>query len=203
MSIIYLFLSTGNLISHVTSFSEIMPGSPDFLRFRRLMTSDVNAAVQGAVDAGADEVVVTDAHAEKRNILIEELHPDARLVSGTQRRYSQLEGIDEDTDGVMFVGYHARMGVEGAVLAHTMWPAFSDVCVNGLSIGEAGINTYVAGELGVPVIMVSGDDKVAKESIDLLGDVEQAVVKIGIDEVTAECLPPARTSRIIRKAAKS
>jgi D-amino peptidase len=88
----------------------------EYQRFRRLMTADVNAAIRGAFDGGADEVVVSDGHGGARNILIEELDGRARLNSGSPSPFSMVQGVDGGVQGVMLVGYHARMGTPNAIL---------------------------------------------------------------------------------------
>ncbi len=111
-------------ITGVVNFDQTTPGHPEYERFRRLMTEDVNAAVRGAFAGGAGEVIVSDGHWDASNILIEQLDPRARLNSGTPRPYSMLEGIDGGVDGVLFVGYHAQVGTLNAVLDHT-WSSFA------------------------------------------------------------------------------
>ncbi|HET6824155.1 MAG TPA: M55 family metallopeptidase, partial [Anaerolineales bacterium] len=97
-------------ITGVTTWDQVTPGHAEYARFRRQMTEDVNAAIRGAFDGGAKEVVVADGHWNASNILIEELDPRARLNTGSPSPFSMMEGIDESINGVMFVGYHARNG---------------------------------------------------------------------------------------------
>src|SRR3972149_3024701 len=106
-------------ITGVTTWDQVTPGHAEYARFRRLMTQDVNAAIRGAFEAGAQEVLVTDGHWNGSNILVEELEPRARLNTGSPSPFSMVQGIDESVDGVMFIGYHARNGSPNAVLDHT------------------------------------------------------------------------------------
>ncbi|WP_206641466.1 M55 family metallopeptidase [Nonomuraea polychroma] len=106
----------------------------------------------------AAEVLVADAHGPYRNILPEDLDRRARLIRGKPRELGILAGLQAGAHAAMFVGYHARAGVGGAVLAHTMAEAVLDVRINGASHGEIGINTLLAGSYGVPVVLASGDD---------------------------------------------
>jgi D-amino peptidase len=176
---------------------------PEYQRFRRLMTADVNAAIRGAFDGGADEVVVSDGHGGARNILIEELDSRARLNSGSPSPFSMVQGVDGNVQGVMFVGYHARMGTPNAILDHT-WSSgrVAGVWLNGEPIGEIGANATLAGHFGAPIIMITGDQSACAEATNLLGTVETAAVKQATGRTSAECLPPEVTQSQIRDAAK-
>ncbi len=176
----------------------------EYQRFRRLMTADVNAAIRGAFDAGADEVIVSDGHGSGRNILIEELDGRARLNSGSPSPFSMVQGIDGGIHGVLFVGYHARMGTPNAILDHT-WSSVrvAGVWLNGEPVGEIGLNAAVAGHFGAAVLMISGDQSACAEAAALLGPVETAVVKQATGRTAAECLPPAVTQELIYLAARA
>jgi D-amino peptidase len=191
-------------ITGVVHWDHVMPSNPEYARFRKLMTADVNAAIRGAFAGGAVSVSVTDGHNNSRNILVEELDPRAVLNSGSPMPLSMVHGVDQGVDAVFFVGYHARMGAKEAILDHT----WSDerVCnlwINGRLFGESGLNGSVCGHFNVPVVMVSGDQTVCAEARDFFGNtVETAVVKRAIGRMAAECLPPAVTSKLIEDAAK-
>ncbi|PWB70080.1 MAG: peptidase M55 [Anaerolineales bacterium] len=185
-------------ITGVTTWEQVTPGSAEYARFRKLMTQDVNAAVRGAVEAGADEVIIADGHWNGSNILIEELDPRARLNTGSPSPFSMMQGIDETADGVFFVGYHARNGSPDAVLDHT-WSSktVANVWLNDILTGEYGLNAAVAGHFSVPVIMASGDQTACAQIVELLGDIETAVVKQAVGRYAAECLPPQMTQDMI------
>jgi len=141
---------------------------------------------------------VADGHWNGSNILIEELDPRARLNTGSPSPFSMMQGIDESVDGVMFVGYHARNGTPDAVLDHT-WSRMTvaNVWLNDTLTGEYGLNGAVAGHFGVPVIMVSGDQTACAQVVDILGDMETAIVKQATGRYAAECLPPQVTQDLI------
>ena len=185
-------------ITGVTTWDQVTPGHAEYARFRKLMTQDVNAAIRGVYEAGADEVIVADGHWNGSNILIEELDPRARLNTGSPSPFSMMQGIDESVDGVMFVGYHARNGTPDAVLDHT-WSRMTvaNVWLNDTLTGEYGLNGAVAGHFGVPVIMVSGDQTACAQVVDILGDMETAIVKQATGRYAAECLPPQVTQDLI------
>ncbi|OGS68985.1 MAG: hypothetical protein A2Y96_00030, partial [Firmicutes bacterium RBG_13_65_8] len=175
----------------------------EYGRMRRLLTADINAAVRGAAAAGGTEFLVTDAHGTMTNILIEELDRRARLTSGSNKQLLQMEGIGPDFDAAMFVAYHAREGTEDGLLNHTLlgrtvW----EVRCNGRPFGETGINAALAGHFGVPVCLVTGDDKVCREARDLLGDIEAAEGKLARERLVASLLPPEVTAELIEGRAR-
>lgn len=190
-------------ITGVVNRAAVMNTHPEYNRFRMLMTQDVNAAVEGAISAGANEVIVADSHGWMHNIIIEELHEKARLISGSNRQLCQMGGIDDyKFDAVFFVGYHGREGSK-AVINHTlMGSAVTQIKVNGKEVGETALNAGIAGHYGLPVVLVTGDDIVAAEAIDNLGDVETVIVKRAMDRFVADCLPPKLTHELIKNAAQ-
>jgi len=189
-------------VTGVTTWDQVTPGHAEYARFRRLMTQDVNAAIRGAMEAGADDVIVADGHWNGSNILIEEIDPRARLNSGSPSPFSMMQGIDETVDGVFFVGYHARNGTPNAVLDHT-WSSktVANVWVNDILTGEYGLNAAVAGHFGVPVVMATGDQTACSQIVELLGELEMAVVKQATGRFAAECLAPAVTQEMIAVSA--
>ncbi len=187
----------------VTGIDDVMEDKSAYERFRKLLTKDVNAAVEGAIKGGATQVIINEAHGFKRNILIEELHEQAEMITGPTRFLCMMEGIDETFAAAFFIGYHARVGTQAAVLNHTISGSqIYNLRLNGNEIGELGLNILVAGYYDVPVILVSGDDKVCAEAKSFLKDVEVAQVKEGIDRYVAKCLTPAKTTKVIRDSAE-
>ena len=188
-------------ISGVINWDQTTPGHPEYERFRRIMTADVNAAIKGAFQAGAEDVLVSDAHNLANNILIEELDSRARLNSGYPSPMGMLQGVDNGVTGAMLVGYHARAGTANAVLDHTWASKVMNLWINGQLAGEIGLNSAVCGHFNVPVIMVSGDQSATSEAADLLPNVEIAVVKQARGRSAAECLPLETAHLRIREAA--
>ena len=189
-------------ITGVVQWDQVMPQQPEYARFCRLMTGDVNAAIRGAMSAGADEVLVADGHNAARNILIEELDPRARLNSGTPSPLTMVNGVDTGVAGALFIGYHARSGAPSAVLDHT-WSneRVANLWLGGRLVGETGLNAAMCGHFNVPLIMISGDQTVCAEAVELIGEVETAVVKQAHGRMSAECLPPAVSQAKIEAAA--
>ncbi len=191
-------------ITGVVHWDQVNPNHSEYARFRKLMTADVNAAIRGAFAGGASSVIVTDGHNNGRNILIEELDERASLTSGSPAPLSMVSGVDEDVDGVMFVGYHGRMGAQNAILDHT-WSdeRVSGLWINGRAFGESGLNGAVCGHFNVPIIMASGDQTLCAEVQEFFGNkIETAQVKKAVSRMSAECLPPAVTTKLIEEIAK-
>ncbi|MGI6209140.1 MAG: M55 family metallopeptidase [Anaerolineae bacterium] len=166
----------------------------------RLLAAEVNAAVEGALQGGADEVVVWDGHAAQFNLPLDALHPDAVYVMGAPTP-ELFPLISEGADAAFLVGYHAMAGTPGAVLAHTWSTDGQRLRINGREMGEIGLCAAYAGWYGVPVLMVSGDDKACTEARELLGDVETAVVKQALSMHSAVVTPPQRCPALVQEAA--
>lgn len=171
---------------------------------RVTMTREVNAAIEGVIAAGADQVIVNESHDGMRNLLPEELHKEVLLINGAHKRLSMVQGVDEpDVAGIIYTGYHAKAGTPNGVLAHTYTGFVQDVRLNGTSVGEYGLNAAVAGHFGVPVIMVTGDDHAVRQTQELLGDrIVGVAVKRGIGTMSAINLQPAKARERIRAGAE-
>ncbi|HET7265844.1 MAG TPA: M55 family metallopeptidase [bacterium] len=186
----------------VTDADQCREGRPDYNRFRRLMTEEVNAAILGALESGAKEIVVNDSHATMRNLLIEELHPQAQLVSGSPKPYSMMQGIDASFDAVFFTGYHAAAGTQDAVLDHS----YSGACVRQIKlgntvVGEPGLNSALAGHFKVPVALITGDGTAVQQLKKLISHVETVAVKEAIGRVAARSYQPVEARRRIKEGA--
>jgi D-amino peptidase len=189
--------------SGLERLEEIFRGLPGFDRFRRLMAGDANAVIQGAIDGGADEIVVSDSHGYMCNINPDDLLPGVRLKRGQlRRRWCQMKGFENDYDAVLLVGYHAKAGNEDAILSHTWITSFLDVRVNGQSVPEPSLNTWLAGAFGVPVVMLSGDDHVIREARPVMGDIHYAQLKTSTGYFSGEHLPLEESRRLLRDTAR-
>ncbi len=189
-------------ISGVVTVDQVYSAHKEYGRFRKLMTAEANAAIEGALAGGADQVVVNDSHGGMANILIEELHPAAELISGSPKPFGMMQGIGADVDGVFLVGYHAASGTGAAVLEHTWSGRVVDVQLNNQVVGETGINAALAGAFGVPVVLVTGDQAVTEEAHALLGEIEVVAVKQGVARTAARCLHPQVARERIQQAAE-
>lgn len=188
-------------VTGVTFPDDVEPGSARWSYHRDFFTGDVNAAIAGFFDAGASEVLVNEAHADKRNLLLDRIDPRASVLIGTHKPWSMMEGIDRGYDAVGFVGYHAAAGQQG-VLSHTYLPnMITGVWLNGAVCSEGYMNAALAHEFGVPVVLVTGDDCAVADAKSYAPAAQLVQVKQCVDRYTAICLTPTRTAELIRAGA--
>ncbi|MBO0812137.1 MAG: M55 family metallopeptidase [Microlunatus sp.] len=184
----------------MTHPGDVIPRTDEWHRFRHLFTADVNATALGLLDAGID-VLVNEAHSSMRNLVLEELDDRVRMLTGRHKRLGMMEGIDGDVDGVVFLGYHAAAGERG-ILAHTyLANSITQVRLDGAIASEGRLNAALAAEYGVPVIMITGDDRTCDDAKDYAPDAERVAVKEYVSRYAGVCLSPARTQTLQREAA--
>jgi len=187
---IFISADLEGVVGAVTS-EQLGPNGFEYNRFREFMTAEVNAAINAARAAGATEILIADSHGNGQNLLIEKLPKDVKLIRSWPRPLGMMEGIDSSFDGVIFTGYHASTDNMEGVRAHTFSSAsFTSIKVNGKVMTEGSWNAAVAGEFGVPVIMVAGDDTAVNEVKALIGNAEGAIVKESISFHSAKSLHP-------------
>ncbi len=168
-------------LSGVVISSENSTSGGGYGYFRRIMAEETNAAIEGAIEAGATEIIVRDSHGAKRNILPGMLHPKAKLLRGhTPGPENMMITIDNTFDAVIFIGYHAKAGTPDAIIEHTSTGNVMDFSINGVSLPEAGYNALIAGMFDVPVAFVAGDEAICKQVGLMFGDVETFATKQGI-----------------------
>jgi D-amino peptidase len=191
-------------LAGVVTPDQLGPTGFEYNRFREFMTAEVLAAIEGAREAGATDFVVADSHGNMQNLLIERLPEDVRLVRGSPRPLSMMEGIDSTFAAAIFIGYHAAATNREGVRAHTMSSArYAAVRLNGTPIAESGMNAAIAGHFGVPVVMVSGDDAAVGEVLAMVPGAEGAVVKRAIGFHAAETMTPSAAQALIRERARA
>lgn len=190
-------------ITGVVTGEQLGPQGFEYARFREFMTQEVNAAIEGAMAGGATDIVISDSHGNGQNLLIEKLAPsNVLIVRSWPRPLGMMQGIDETFAGAIFIGYHTGTTNLDGVRAHTLSSArLTDVRLKGVSVSEAGLNAAIAGHFNVPVIMVSGDDAVVKETTALLGNIEGAVVKWASGFHSAKTMTPQMAQVLIREKA--
>ena len=187
---IFISADLEGVVGAVTG-EQLGPGGFEYNRFREFMTAEVNAAIEAAKSAGATEILVADSHGNGQNLLIEKLPKDVKLIRSWPRPLGMMEGIDSSFDGVIFTGYHASTDNKEGVRAHTFSSArLTSLKVNGKVMTEGSWNAAVAGEFGVPVIMISGDDAAVNEVKSVIGNAEGAIVKESISFHSAKSLHP-------------
>ncbi|AEY90909.1 D-aminopeptidase [Streptomyces hygroscopicus subsp. jinggangensis 5008] len=187
-------------ITGLVDADDVQPGGRDYERGRALMAEDVNAAVRGALTAGATDILVNDAHGPMRNLLPEALHPAARLVRGRPKQLGMLEGLTGEYDAALCVGYHSRAGAPG-VLSHSfMGHEIEDMWLDGRPVGEIGLAHATAAALGVPVVALTGDDAACAEMTEWDASVVTVPVKYARDRFAAELRPQAEAREAIEEA---
>ncbi|APW38751.1 aminopeptidase [Rhodoferax koreense] len=189
-------------VAGVFHVEQTRAGNAEYERARRLMTAEANAAIRGAFAGGAREVLVNDSHGGFRNLLPDELDPRARTVLGKPRVLGMMGGLEEGCDGVFMIGYHARAQSRG-VLAHTINSfAFARVWLGGEELGEAGLYGALAAELGVPVLLASGDDVFQAETQPLYPRARFVVTKQAHGHASGISVSPSAACSAIEAAAR-
>jgi D-amino peptidase len=185
-------------VAGVVHWEDVSRNGKDYDLFRELMTHETNAAIEGAIAAGATEILVRDSHGSARNILPHLLDRRARLLRDwAYTEFEMMEGIDETYDAVIFIGYHAKAGTEDSPLAHTISSStIEDLSVNGVSLPEAGFNALMAGHFDVPVVFLSGGKAICQQAKELLGEVETVEVKEGMGTANLSLHPEVAQDKI-------
>ena len=191
-------------VAGVVNQEQLRPEGFEFQQFREFMTAEVNAAIEGAREEGATEIVVSDSHGTGLNLLMDALPQDIQLVRSWPRPLGMMEGIDDSFSAAIFLGYHSSVANTGGIVAHTISSAtLFSVKINGTQMSEGGINALIAGHFGVPVVMMSGDDAAVKEVSDMLGPIERAVVKWHCSHTSARTLMPEAARSLIKEKARA
>ncbi len=189
-------------ISGISGDDQVNAGGAEYGRSRKLMAEDLNAAIRGALAAGATDILVNDSHGGQRNLLPEDVHPSARLISHGFKRHGMMEGLDETFDAVIFIGYHAKADAPRGLFAHTGTGIVRDLQINGRSVGEGGMNAALAAWHGVPVVLVTGDDTAVAEVKESVPAVRGVVVKRAINVRAVELKPLQQARKEIEAAAR-
>ena len=178
-------------LAGVVAGTDVSPTGRDYGHFRAIMAAEANAAVRGALAAGAREFVVRDSHGDKTNLLPGDLQPPALLIRGQGTGpKNMMEGIDASFGAAIFIGYHAKAGTPNAILEHTSNGNVIDFSINGVSLPEGGYNALVAGLYKVPVVFASGDRALTEQLKSLLGPIETVSVKDEIGGDASRGLAP-------------
>ncbi len=192
-------------ICGVVHGDQTAPGAQGYSEARKWMAQDVNAAVEGALEAGAAEIVVNDSHGSMTNVIPDDLNPKAVLISGTPKPLSMMQGIDPSFQACLLIGYHAKAGTQDAILDHTIsGSVVRYVKVNGQELPELGLNALIAGYYGVPVVVVTGDTAVCRQANEVLGkDVVTVPVKEAYGRLAAKLVPMAEARQLIKAGVKA
>lgn len=190
-------------IGAIVTQAQTSVGQFDYERGRRLMTAQVNAAIEGCLEAGAGEIVVSDSHGNAQNLIPDDLNEAAFLIRAFPRALLQMEGVDSSFNGVILIGYHPKEGTAQANLSHTIWGSkIFELKINGIPVSEAVFNAAVAGHFKVPVIMVTGDQNVVKEALETFGPVETVATKESLGWLSAKAKHPKLICQEIKEKSK-
>ena len=187
----------------VVDWGQAVGPSPEYEYYRGLLQAEVNASIDGALEAGATEFLVNDSHSTMANLRPDALNGQASYLSGKHKPMYMMQGLDASFDAVFFISYHGSMS-SSAVLSHTYNPrAIADVTLNGTVVGESGINALVAQAYGVPVVLITGDDTTAEEALPFCPGIETVVVKHSHTRFASTGLHPDRARELIREGARA
>ena len=185
-------------IAGVVTGEQLGPTGFEYGRFREFMTREALAAIEAAKAAGATEIVVADSHGNGQNLLIDQFPADVRVIRSWPRRLSMVAGIDDAVDAAIFIGYHAGTNNPAGVRAHTFSSAnLTRVALNGVNMTEGSWNAAIAGQFGVPVVMMSGDDAAIAEVRKVVGNIEAAETKRSFGFHSANTITPQASYALI------
>jgi len=185
-------------VAGISAWEQCLAGGDDYALGRDLLLGEVNAAIAGALDAGATGICVNDAHSRMRNLPPAALAGRASYLSGRFKPLYMMQGLDETYDAAIFLGYHAAIASPG-VLSHTYNPrAVTEARINGVVAGESGLNALVAQHYGVAIAAVTGDQYVAAEAAPFCPGAEAIVVKHSISRHAAHHRHPEEARELIR-----
>ncbi len=187
-------------VAGVVDWSQTGGDTAAYREMCRLATAETNAAIEGALAAGATQIVVNDSHGAMRNLSAEDLHPAAELIQGRHKPMFMVEGLDASFDALLLVGYHGKAGSAEGVLNHTFSPW--ETTINGIVCSEATLNAAVAGQYGVPLALVTGDDAtVAETRAQFAPEVVAITTKRGLNRAAAWMVHPSVARERIREGA--
>lgn len=194
-------------ITGVCDWDETLKKASDYQEFRDQMTAEVVAACEGALEAGATEILVKDAHDTGRNLIATRLPKEARLVRGwSGHPFCMVQELDRSFSGLIMVGYHSRAGADTSPLAHTMSTTVAEITINGRQASEFLLHAYAAAYVGVPVVCVTGDGGLCREIRDFNPYIAVVPVKEGNGNSTVSLHPGVaveHTRNTVRAALQS
>ncbi len=199
-----VFLSTDmEGTAGVVDWGQVRGPGAEYEYYRGQLQAEVNAAIDGALAAGATGFLVNDSHSTMQNLRPDELHGRASYLSGRHKPLYMMEGLDDSFDAALFISYHGSAGATSSVLFHTYNPrAIAEVRLNGVVTGEAGVNALVALAYGVPVVLISGDRVTIDEALPFCPEIEGVVVKESVSHNAALSLHPVAAQELIQEGAQ-
>lgn len=190
-------------VTGVVSYEQAEPGKSEFEFGRTMFMEDLLALVAGLNDGGADEILIYDEHYYGRNVDLNALPKNVNVICGKPLyRTESAGGLDENTTGMILLGYHSKRGTKDALLNHTYEPDIKNIILNGVSVGEIGVEAAIAGDFNVPFVMITADSEGVREARELVENVEAVTVKESMSEFGALCYPNEKTAKEIYETAK-
>lgn len=200
----YMMRSDIEGVTGVVSYQQAEPGKPEYTFGQRMFMADLVACLDGLLAGGADEVVVYDEHFHGRNVDLAALPPQVSVICGKPPyRADWAGGLDGSFAGLILLGFHSKFGTPGGLLHHSYELDIRELRLNGVSVGEIGMEAAVAGDWRVPLVMVSGDSAAVAEAEALVPGVRGVVVKESLGVCGARCYPVSVTAERIRSAAEA
>lgn len=192
-------------VTGISKWDETSKGKPDYEVYRKQMTLEVAAACEAATEAGADFILVKDAHEDGKNLIHALLPKNVKVISGwSNHPYGMVEGLDESFDAVLFIGYHSGAHSNGSPLAHTLYPdLIRNITINDQDADEFLIHAYAAYMIGVPVVAVSGDGDLMRKIREFDDSIKTIAVQEGFGGGVVSIHPEIAVERIkkgVRKA---
>jgi D-amino peptidase len=185
-------------VAGVCDWDQADSSKPDYAHGRELMVGEVNAAIEGALAAGAKEVIVNDSHGSMTNLLPEKLNRAAKLLQGRVKPLSMMQGIDKSYDAALLIGYHSMADTQCGSLSHTYTGSIRRAEINGKVVGEPGLNAAFAGYFGVPVVFLSGDEAAVNEIRSLIPGIEAVAVKKAFGRKAILSIHPELAREMVR-----
>ena len=190
-------------ITGVVSPEQAELTGAEFAFGQRMLMNDLNAVIKGLMRSEDPEIWVYDIHWDGRNVILEEIDERVTVIAGKPPyTVANAGGLDRTFDGMVLLGYHAMRSNREALLAHTDEPSIQQMFLNGVEVGEIGREAGIAGDFGVPMVLVTGDSEATAEAAALLEGVVMATVKESLGPNAAVCYPPQRTAAILTAAAE-
>lgn len=193
-------------VSGVVSYDQADPGKPEYSIGKKYFMSDLLAVVNGLIDGGADEIHIYDEHCEGRNIELEKLpQTDKVVVYAGKPPYTAVDigGLDGSFTGLILVGFHSKRGSKDCLLQHSYEPDIKNIVIDGKSVGEIGMESMLASDMGVPLVMITADSEGIYESKEFGGEnCRYVCVKQSLSEFGGICYPLSYTAKLIYDNAK-
>lgn len=192
-------------VTGISKWEETTKGKQDYEVYREQMTKEVAAACEGAMEAGADYLLVNDAHEDGKNLILSMLPKQVKVISGwSNHPYGMVEGLDNSFDAAVMIGYHCGGGANGSPLAHTLYPnRVKNIMINGENADEFLIHAYACHMVGVPIAAISGDGELMRHVRQFEPQIKTIAVQEGFGGAVVSIHPELALERIRKGVKKS